>query len=55
MKTLLLVIRYLFPRKRWEIIKTTNVYQEQGAERPCEQIILMRDQFGNLKSKRIKG
>jgi hypothetical protein len=53
MKTLLLIIRYLFPRKRWEIIKETKIYEKQGDARPCEEIIILRDQFGNLKLKRI--
>lgn len=55
MKTLLLIIRHLFPRKKWKIIETVNIWEGDHKQRPCEKIIISSDQFGNLRHKRIKG
>lgn len=44
---------FLFTRKQWKITGYANVF-ENGKEYPICQIIIMQDQFGNIKKKKIK-
>lgn len=57
MKYLFLIIRHIFPRKRWTQIKEIPVhdYNDNGTltEYPIYRKILLRDQFGNLKSFKV--
>lgn len=52
MKYLYLIIRHVFPRKRWECIGNTDVMGSNGI--PICVILTLQDQFGNIKLKKIK-
>lgn len=52
MRYLFLIIRHLFPRKRWRIIGTTKTFYD-GDTLPSYITHTLQDQFGNIKTKRI--
>ena len=52
MKYLLLIIRHIWPRKIWKDIAVTHVTDLDGTI--IADIITQRDQFGNLKTFKIK-
>jgi hypothetical protein len=54
MKYLYLLIRHMFPRKKWELVDTINITME-GYKLPVERKLILKDQFGNIKVKKIKG
>ena len=53
MKYLYLIIRHVFPRHKWEIIGKTPV-QPEGHSNPIAIILTLQDQFGNIKTEKIK-
>jgi len=58
MKYLFLIIRHIFPRKRWKIIKVISTYDTDDYGRvigtlPIYRKITLQDQFGNVKYKKI--
>lgn len=53
MKYLFLIIRHMFPRKHWKKVGETVVH-ESGHELPTAVIITLQDQFGNLKTFKVK-
>jgi hypothetical protein len=53
-KTILLIIHHFFPRRRWEDISRTSIMGSSGEEHPIAVIIIQRDQFGDLRTFRIK-
>jgi hypothetical protein len=52
MKYLLLIIRHIWPRKIWKDIAVTHVEDSNGII-ICG-IVTQRDQFGNLRTFKIK-
>jgi len=58
MKYLYLLIRHMFPRKKWKVIHTTSVFEGNDAKvegkLPIYSILTMQDQFGNIKTKKLK-
>lgn len=55
MKYLYFIIRHFFPKRKWEIIHTMNYYSEYNEELPVYKVYVLKDQFGNIKQKKIKG
>jgi len=53
MKYLFLIIRHLFPRRRWVQVSKDSVNDVEG--RLVGYIVTMRDQFGNIKTHQICG
>lgn len=55
MKYLFLLVRHLFPRRKWVIINEIQVYDDPSdSTTKIGKILTLRDQFGNLKTKKIK-
>jgi hypothetical protein len=55
MKYLYLIIRHIFPRKRWKLFKTVIVYDGDdplNGRLPIGNTLYFRDQFGNIKIKK---
>jgi len=52
MKYLYLIIRHLFPRKHWKIIRETTIYgmDQFGERRPIACRITLQNQFGEIKT-----
>lgn len=48
MKYLFLIIRHLFPRSKWEIVRAVELRYEMDGPAHGYKYIL-RDQFGNMK------
>jgi len=48
----------MFPRKKWKVIHTTSVFEGNDAKvegkLPIYSILTMQDQFGNIKTKKLK-
>ena len=54
MKYLYLLIRHIFPRRRWKLVNTTAVYDEDDIDGlPLYRKHVLRDQFGNIKVKKV--
>jgi hypothetical protein len=49
MRTLFEIIKYLFPKSKWEVIQEMDVYRSEYSCAPCERKYVLRDQFGNMK------
>jgi hypothetical protein len=54
MKIILLIIRHFFPRRKWEDISRTEVMGSFEEKYPIAVVITQRDQFGNLRTFKIK-
>jgi hypothetical protein len=52
MKYLFLIIRHMFPRKRWRIRRVISAVNNHG-DIPEYQLVIQEDQFGNIKKTRI--
>ena len=53
MKYLYLIIRHIFPRKRWKEVERIGVrHSADGKDHAL--VIVLKDQFGNIKTKRIR-
>jgi hypothetical protein len=52
MKYLYLIIRHMFPRKRWKLVNELNACCA-GTDRVITKILIYQDQFGNVKQERI--
>ena len=52
MKYLYLLIRHVFPRHRWTETHKVKLMPPSG-EHPYGMIIILRDQFGNIREKKI--
>lgn len=53
MKYLFLIIRHLFPRRRWKEVEVINAVDRLG-DIPRYRIYRLQDQFGNMKTVRVK-
>lgn len=51
MKYLLLIVRYLFPKKRWTIIQRINIVDHRNEKVGIK--LVSQDQFGNIKTTTI--
>ena len=54
MKYLYLIIRHIFPRKRWKEVERIGVSRHSGEGKDHALVIVLKDQFGNIKTKRIR-
>lgn len=53
MKYLYAIIRHIWPRQRWQIIKEIEVWPNmEGAKHPIAYRYVLRNQFGDIKSTR---
>lgn len=50
MKYLFLIIRHLFPRRKWEVYRHIEMLDPSGSGIPIGRSVVLRDQFGNLKT-----
>ena len=54
---------YLFTRRIWNVVETLDVYEREKIDNMwqpsrtivCAKIYVMKDQFGNIKEKRVNG
>ncbi len=51
MKYLFLIIRHMFPRRRWKIIKTNDIIYE-GVKKGV--VHTLQDQFGNIRTETVR-
>lgn len=49
MKYLFLIIRHIFPRRRWRIVRELNYLKPNGGV--CGKMYVLQDQFGNIKKR----
>lgn len=52
MKYLYLIIRHMFPRRRWEYVD--HIRYEANDFNPTRIVFITRDQFGNIKRTTVK-
>lgn len=45
---------WLFTRRQWKIIKEVGVKETEASKIDCCRILILQDQFGNIKKKTIK-
>jgi hypothetical protein len=45
---------FFFTRKKWEIVSVIDVINNENSKLPCGRNIILKDQFGNIKTKKIR-
>lgn len=55
MKYLFLIVRHLFPRRRWQTVETHAIRRiyEDGDTRVIGHIYIQRDQFGAMRTHKV--